>query len=178
MAHSEDHIALAAEYALGTLDADERAQVETMMAVDAEYTAICCLGIRLGVLTVSLRQPRPIVWETSRPHRHSPNSSGAVIARGAPPPSPPPSCGRPVAAPWGRGARPPRTFELLRAIGKRWRNLASVPALARLCRDVALQVYQPHCCRRAAAEAAHPTVESRRRRQRLCPGAICPPAAA
>ena len=32
MAYSEDHIALAAEYALGTLDADERAQVETMMA--------------------------------------------------------------------------------------------------------------------------------------------------
>ena len=31
MAYSEDHIALAAEYALGTLDADERAQVETMV---------------------------------------------------------------------------------------------------------------------------------------------------
>jgi hypothetical protein len=28
MAYSEDDIALAAEYALGTLDADERAQVE------------------------------------------------------------------------------------------------------------------------------------------------------
>ena len=40
MAYSEDHIALAAEYALGTLDADERAQVETMMAVDTEFTAI------------------------------------------------------------------------------------------------------------------------------------------
>ena len=39
MAYSEDHIALAAEYALGTLDADERAQVETMMAVDTEFTA-------------------------------------------------------------------------------------------------------------------------------------------
>src|SRR5664279_3983523 len=34
MAYSEDHIALAAEYALGTLDADERALVETMMIVD------------------------------------------------------------------------------------------------------------------------------------------------
>ena len=32
MAYSEDHIALAAEYALGTLDADERAQVEAMMS--------------------------------------------------------------------------------------------------------------------------------------------------
>ena len=34
MAYSEDHIALAAEYALGTLDAEERAQVEAMMSVD------------------------------------------------------------------------------------------------------------------------------------------------
>jgi anti-sigma-K factor RskA len=34
MAYSEDHIALAAEYVLGTLDADERALVETMMIVD------------------------------------------------------------------------------------------------------------------------------------------------
>ena len=46
MAYSEDHIALAAEYALGTLDADERAQVETMMAVDTEFTAmVACLGV-------------------------------------------------------------------------------------------------------------------------------------
>lgn len=34
MPYSEDHIALAAEYVLGTLDADERALVETMMIVD------------------------------------------------------------------------------------------------------------------------------------------------
>ena len=40
MAYSEDHIALAAEYALGTLDADERAQVETMMSVDKDFTAM------------------------------------------------------------------------------------------------------------------------------------------
>ena len=40
MAYSEDHIALAAEYALGTLDADERTQVETMMAVDKDFTTL------------------------------------------------------------------------------------------------------------------------------------------
>ena len=40
MAYSEDHIALAAEYALGTLDAAERAQVETMMAVDSDFAAV------------------------------------------------------------------------------------------------------------------------------------------
>ena len=37
MAYSEDHIALAAEYALGTLDTDERALVETMMIVDPGF---------------------------------------------------------------------------------------------------------------------------------------------
>ena len=40
MDYSEDHIALAAEYALGTLDAEERAQVEQMMAVDKDYAAV------------------------------------------------------------------------------------------------------------------------------------------
>ena len=53
MAYSEDDIALAAEYALGTLDADERAQVETMMAADTEFTADRpCLGI-------PARRPQP-----------------------------------------------------------------------------------------------------------------------
>jgi anti-sigma-K factor RskA len=37
MPYSEDHIALAAEYVLGTLDADERALVETMMIVDQGF---------------------------------------------------------------------------------------------------------------------------------------------
>ena len=40
MAYTEDHIALAAEYALGTLDAGERAQVETMMAVDKAFADV------------------------------------------------------------------------------------------------------------------------------------------
>ena len=75
MAYSEDDIALAAEYALGTLDADERAQVETMMAVDTEYTALVhAWEYRLGVLNqmVGSVEPRPIVWENIK----------AAIARG------------------------------------------------------------------------------------------------
>ena len=66
MAYTEDHIALAAEYALGTLDADERAQVATMMAVDQEFAAIVqAWEFRLGVLNqmVGTIEPRPIVWE-------------------------------------------------------------------------------------------------------------------
>jgi anti-sigma-K factor RskA len=66
MAYSEDHIVLAAEYALGTLDADERVQVQTMMAVDQDFAAICeAWELRLGVLNqmVGLVEPSPEVWE-------------------------------------------------------------------------------------------------------------------
>ncbi|MDE5464032.1 anti-sigma factor [Bradyrhizobium sp. CSS354] len=66
MAYTEDHIALAAEYALGTLDAGERAQVETMMAVDKAFADVVqAWAFRLGVLNqmVGSIQPRPIVWE-------------------------------------------------------------------------------------------------------------------
>ena len=64
MAYSEDHIALAAEYALGTLDAEERAQVEAMMSVDKDFTAMVdAWEQKLGVLNqmVGLVEPRPIV---------------------------------------------------------------------------------------------------------------------
>ena len=88
MAYSEDHIALAAEYALGTLDADERAQVETMMAVDTEFTAIVhAWEYRLGVLNqmVGSVEPRPIVWENIKAAiGHSTEQPGAAgAARGA-----------------------------------------------------------------------------------------------
>ncbi|MHC2332360.1 anti-sigma factor [Bradyrhizobium sp. USDA 4454] len=69
MATSEDHIALAAEYALGTLDADERTQVEAMMAVDSEFAALVqAWEFRLGPLNqmVGLVEPRPVVWENIR----------------------------------------------------------------------------------------------------------------
>src|SRR6478609_9491219 len=66
MAYSEDHIALAAEYALGTLDADERTQVEAMMAVDDDFTAVVhAWEFRLGVLNqmVGAVEPRPELWD-------------------------------------------------------------------------------------------------------------------
>lgn len=69
MAYTEDHIALAAEYALGTLDADERAQVETMMAVDKAFADVVqAWAYRLVVLNemVGSIEPRPIVWENIR----------------------------------------------------------------------------------------------------------------
>jgi anti-sigma-K factor RskA len=69
MEYSEDHIALAAEYALGTLDAEERAQVETMMSLDPEFTAIVqAWEFRLGVLNqmVGSVEPPPELWERIR----------------------------------------------------------------------------------------------------------------
>ncbi len=69
MEYSEDHIALAAEYALGTLDADERAQVETLMATDSEFAAtVHAWEFRLGVLNqmVGSVEPPPELWERIR----------------------------------------------------------------------------------------------------------------
>lgn len=97
MAYSEDHIALAAEYALGTLDADERAQVATMMAVDQEFAAIVqAWEIRLGVLNqmVGTIEPRPIVWENIRREIAQKSSSQdssetpPVLPDALPPPTP------------------------------------------------------------------------------------------
>src|SRR4051794_16239241 len=66
MAYSEDHIALAAEYALGTLDADERAQAEAMMSVDKDFAAMVdAWSYKLGVLNqmVGSVEPSPEVWD-------------------------------------------------------------------------------------------------------------------
>src|SRR5882757_4664418 len=90
MAHSEDDIALAAEYALGTLDAEERAQVETMMAVDREFTAIVqAWEHRLGSLNqmVGSVEPRPIVWENIKSAiGHSTEPQAPLMLPEAPPP--------------------------------------------------------------------------------------------
>src|SRR5712671_130765 len=90
MAHSEDHIALAAEYALGTLDADERTQVETMMAVNKEFTALVqAWEFRLGVLNqmVGSVEPRPIVWENIRNAIGHAEPQAPLLLPEAPPPA-------------------------------------------------------------------------------------------
>ena len=87
MAYSEDHIALAAEYALGTLDADERSQVETMMSVDQDFTAMVqAWEYRLGVLNqmVGSVEPRPIVWENIRTAIGHAEPQGPIVLPEAP----------------------------------------------------------------------------------------------
>ncbi|WP_041802178.1 anti-sigma factor [Rhodopseudomonas palustris] len=66
MEYSEDHIALAAEYALGTLDADERAQVSSMMSVDKDFAAMVEAWERkLGALNqmVDAVEPPAELWD-------------------------------------------------------------------------------------------------------------------
>ena len=153
MAYTEDHIVLAAEYALGTLDADERAQVETMMAVDKEFTAIVrAWEFRLGVLNqmVGSVEPRPILWENIK------SAIGQTAALQEPlvlPDAPPPSPALPPPpAPPDELAVVPQVAivddtNVIRLEGrvKRWRNIASaVGALAAaLLVMLSLEVYQP-----------------------------------
>jgi anti-sigma-K factor RskA len=69
MDYSEDHICLAAEYALGTLDAEERSQAETMMSADTEFAAVVqAWEFRLGVLNqmVGSIEPPPDLWDKIR----------------------------------------------------------------------------------------------------------------
>ena len=151
MAYSEDHIALAAEYALGTLDADERAQVEAMMAVDTEFTGIVhAWEYRIGVLNqmVGSVEPRPIVWENIRAAVGHSGPQAPMALPEAPQPQPPP----PVAAVEAQaapatevsGADSSNVIQLSGRL-RRWRNIASfaTAAAAALIAMLALQVYQP-----------------------------------
>jgi anti-sigma-K factor RskA len=143
MAYSEDHIALAAEYALGTLDAGERSQVETMMAVDTEFTSVVhAWEYRLGVLNqmVGSVEPRPIVWENIKAAiGHSGEQAPLVLPEAAPPP--PPVAPVVVPAPL---ADDPNVIQLSGRL-KRMRTLASVATAlaAALIAMLAIQVYQP-----------------------------------
>ena len=143
MAYSEDHIALAAEYALGTLDAGERSQVETMMAVDTEFTGIVhAWEYRLGVLNqmVGSVEPRPLVWDNiRRAIGHGGEQAPLVLPEAAPPPSP--AAAVVVQAP---AADDSNVIQLSGRL-KRMRTLASVATAlaAALIAMLAIQVYQP-----------------------------------
>jgi anti-sigma-K factor RskA len=116
MAYSEDHIALAAEYALGTLDAEERVQVQTMMAVDTNYAALCeAWELRLSVLNqmVGLVEPHAEVWERIK----------AAIARPAPASAEPAAEPQVVTPESAEGTAPPLASEIPAPEGE-----ASAPA--------------------------------------------------
>jgi anti-sigma-K factor RskA len=142
MAYSEDHIALAAEYALGTLDADERAQVETMMSVDKDFTVIVqAWQHRLGVLNqmVGSVEPRPEVWDKIRTAVGLSEPQAPLVLPEAPPP--------PVAPQF---VEPPSVADTSNVIrfakrARRWRNVATaaMAIAAVLVAMIAVGAYQP-----------------------------------
>lgn len=148
MAYTEDHIELAAEYALGTLDADERAQVDIMMEVDKEFTAVVqAWQFRLGVLNqmVGSVEPRPVVWENIKSAiREAASAQGPLTLPEPPPPSAPDIAVQADTAPQVPAVDDTRVIDLESRV-KRWRTIASaVGALAAaLLVVLALQVLQP-----------------------------------
>src|SRR5260370_34462926 len=112
MAYSEDHIALAAEYALGTLDADERAQVETMMSIDKDFMAMVeAWQYRLGVLNqmVGSVEPRPELWDKIKAAiGHAEPQAPLVLPEAQPAPVPPQIVAPPTAADTSNVIRVPK----------------------------------------------------------------------
>src|SRR4030081_2115538 len=141
MAYSEDHIALAAEYALGTLDADERAQVETMMSVDKDFAAIVdAWQDKLSVLNqmIGSVEPRAEVWDKIKEAvGHSEPQAPLVLPQATPP----------VAPEVKEPAEVVDTSNVIRlaAQARRWRNVASFTTAiaAALVAMIAVGVYQP-----------------------------------
>jgi anti-sigma-K factor RskA len=142
MAYSEDHIALAAEYALGTLDADERAQVETMMSVDSDFTAMVqAWEHKLGVLNqmVGSVEPRPEVWDRIRTAVGLSEPQAPLVLPEAPPPPVAPGVVEPAAA------VDSSNVIRLSTQARRWRNVATFTTAiaAALVAMIAVGIYQP-----------------------------------
>jgi anti-sigma-K factor RskA len=142
MAYSEDHIALAAEYALGTLDADERAQAETMMSADNDFTALVEAWERkLGVLNqmVGSVEPRAELWDKIKTAAGLSEQQMPLVLPQAPQPVVAPIAAEPVAAPDSSNV-----IDFSRQI-RRWRSIATVATsmAAALVALVAVQVTNP-----------------------------------
>ncbi|PZA10205.1 anti-sigma factor [Rhodopseudomonas palustris] len=179
MAHSEDHSALAAEYALGTLDAAERAEAEALIGSDAEFAAlVTAWEYKLGALNqmVGLVEPRAEVWDRIKaaiaaesqraslsPLAAPPASAAAAGALGAP--------GEPILprpandhgpAPVSESTELSPESKRVVYFAKRayvWRGLAmlSSAAAVALLAVVGAQVYQPD----ALPDALRPPVRTK-----------------
>lgn len=141
MAYSEDHIALAAEYALGTLDAEERAQAETMMSVDKEFAAMVeAWQHKLGVLNqmVGSVEPRPEVWNRIKTAVGLSEAQASLMLPEAP---------QPVAPEIVEPAAVAETSNVIQlsAQARRWRNVATLATAiaAALIAMIAVGAYQP-----------------------------------
>jgi anti-sigma-K factor RskA len=142
MAYSEDHIALAAEYALGTLDAEERAQAEAMMSVDKDFTAMVdAWATKLGALNqmVGSVEPSPEVWDRIKVAAGLSGTQMPLVLPEAPtPPVDPVVAETPVATEAGNVVAFP-------AQTRRWRTIATAMSAiaAALIAIVVTQVVRP-----------------------------------
>ena len=137
----EEHEGLAAEYALGTLDADERAQADAMLLVDPEFAAeVRRWERRLGELNVLVApvEPQAAVWEKIL----------AGVAEGAPaaPMRLPEIAAPPVAAAKpGEPVEPSAEIIDLTQRMRRWRGLTVMSGALAACvvGFVAAREYRP-----------------------------------
>jgi anti-sigma-K factor RskA len=148
MAHSEDHIALAAEYALGTLDPSERAQAETMMSVEPDFKELVEAWERkLGPLNqmVGSVEPPPEVWERIRV---AAGLSGQQLPFEIPvqptPPVTPPPAPEPVVAQQGLSPESQRVVHFAkRALLWQIIGAGTTAIAASLLGIIVVQLYQP-----------------------------------
>src|SRR5215472_1513526 len=148
MEHSEDDIALAAEYALGTLDAEERTQVETMMGVDKEFADIVrAWEFRLGVLNqmVGSVEPRPEVWDNIKVAIGHTAQQAPLVLPDAPPVPPSIDLAEPAAAPPPAPIADNSNVVQFSRQARRWRTVASaMTALAAaLIAMIGVQLFLP-----------------------------------
>lgn len=164
MIENEDHIVLAAEYVLGTLDGDERTQVETMVNVDADFRALVeSWERRLGELhaMVAAVEPPEQVWGKIRSAVSAiqPSAAFRLPELSTPPPVVPVAAAQPIAP-------PSADVITLSSRARRWRGIAQgLTALAAcLVALISVQSYRPDLLpeamrpRAAAVTPARPLV--------------------
>jgi anti-sigma-K factor RskA len=143
MSYDEDHIAMAAEYVLGTLDGDERAQVETMMSVDPAFRLVVeQWERRLGELhaMVGAVEPNDEVWGKIR------TAVAAITPEAAMRLPEVTSVPASVASPVVQDLKPDAgNVVALPARGGRWRSLAQLTTALAACLGafIAVQAYRP-----------------------------------
>ena len=123
MEEGEDQLALAAEYALGTLDADERAEADAMIAANRDFAALVeAWSYRLGALNqmVGSVEPRAEVWDRIR---EAAGLSGAQMPLLLPEAAPLPPA-EPVAAETAPVAQTGNVIAFPGA-ARRWRTIAT-----------------------------------------------------
>jgi anti-sigma-K factor RskA len=127
MSMDDDRDGFAAEYALGTLDAEERAQADALMLVDPDFAAsVHGWERRLGDLTTMVApvEPPAPLWERIKAGLASTGQGGELHLPEVP--ASPTRAGAPAAAP---------TAEIIhmRHRMQRWRGFSTITWLAAAC---------------------------------------------